>query len=222
MVAAVLGEGLWRWRLVGRKDKELAGVFDRFWSSTVRWMVMGGEYKPGESLSLRLAQRSLEVGQTLRFDIASRTPIDPAALRATIRTPDGKTQQMAPRPSDGSGLRFRGEFEVTDPGVHTMVLDSGDTDVPPIESRFNAFRIDMERLHSSADPAAMRTLAELSGGQVLDPARPEQLLEVLERYRASMQVPPAPQYVWDHGAFMVLLLLWAGAEWIIRKRGGLL
>jgi len=222
MVAAVLGEGLWRWRLVGRRDKELAGVFDRFWSSTVRWMVMGGDYMPGESLSLRLAQRSVEVGQTLRFDIASRAALDPEALGVVIQTPDGRQRRVAPRATDGTAMRLRGEFDVEAPGVHTIRVSAPDAEGPPIESRFNAFRIDMERLHSSADPAAMRTLAELSGGRVLDPSKPGALLDILERYRASMQVPPAPRYVWNHGVFMVLILLWAGTEWLIRKRGGLL
>ena len=222
MVVAVLGEGMWRWRLAGRKGDVSAGMYDRFWSGMVRWLVMGSDFQPGQALSLRLAQRSVEVGQSMSFDVASRSPLDPAAVDVRVIDAAGQSHGVSLQTVSDTGLRHRGVFEVASPGVHTITMRYHDPDTPPLETRFNAYEIDMERLHNSADPTAMRTLAELSGGRVLDPARPNELLRILERQRASMVVPPRPRYVWDQGIFLVLLLVWVGAEWLIRKRGGLL
>ena len=74
----------------------------------------------------------------------------------------------------------------------------------------------------AARPEIMTVLAERSGGAVLDPFQPSTLLDRLERQRAATLVPPTPQPLWDTPWVMVLLLIWAGSEWIIRKKGGLL
>ncbi len=222
MVLAVLGEGMWRWRLVGRQQQELAGVFDRFWSATVRWMVLGSDYQPGQSMSLRLEQRSVQVGQEMNADVMSRAPLEPS-VRAVVTAPDGSHHEAALRPVGGSSLRHRVTYTVAAPGVHTVTVMGALSDkTSPLTARFNAYEIDMERLYSSADPTAMKLLAQHSGGTALHPGRPDELRDVLDRYRAATIVPPQPHYVWDRGVILALILTWAGGEWLIRKRGGLL
>jgi hypothetical protein len=107
-------------------------------------------------------------------------------------------------------------------GVYRVVAEPAEPDLPPAEARFNVYDVDLERLRSSANPAALRVLAEQSGGQFLNRRQPDQLLEALSRYRAAAVVPPRPQKIWDRGWLLVMLLGWAGLEWIVRKLGGLL
>ena len=222
MVTSILGDGMWRWRLAGHKNHDLIGVYDRFWSSMVRWMVMGAEYKPGENVSLRLAQRSIQVGEDISFDLHCRLPIEPDKIMASIIDPTGDEHFVALSPLSTANLRFRGTWTVENLGVHMVKIHQAEETSPPIAAKFNAFELDLERLYSSANHAEMKQLALRTGGAPLPPDKPNQLLDLLKRYRAASIVPPQPYYLWDSGLALFLLVTWLGSEWIIRKQGGLL
>ncbi|QQE11262.1 VWA domain-containing protein [Planctomycetota bacterium] len=222
MVTSILGDGMWRWRLAGHNNKDLIGVYDRFWSSMVRWLVMGAEYKPGESVSLRLAQRSIQVGEDISFDLLCRLPIQPDKIMASITDPTGEEHFVALTPLSTSNLRFRATWTVEKLGVHLVKIHQADELAKPVSAKFNAFELDLERLYSSANHAEMKQLALRTGGAPLPPDKPKQLLDMLQRYRAASIVPPQPYYLWDSGLALFVLLIWLGTEWIIRKQGGLL
>lgn len=227
-VVAVLGEGLWRWSMSARRNPELAGVYDRFWSNMIRWLAMGSGYTPGQDVSLRLAARGLQVGDELRAEISSRDPglIDDYTLE--LDTPDGQTQTLALVGNDT--VRRYATTQPDKPGIYTVrakhkaAETSADQPNPTdiLEARFSVYDIDLERLESAAEPGPMRMLAEQTGGEALNPYEPEALGKALERYLAMMTLPPQPTFVWDKGIFLVLLLLVAGFEWIARKLGGML
>lgn len=222
MVVAFIGEGLWRWNLQARQQPELDGVFDAFWSNMIRWAVMDSQFTPGRDLSLRLSKRSVQVGQELRLDVVSRLGRQQEAPGTmTVIDPDGAEHVVALAARENSRLRFDGRFSTDRPGVHRVLLKPSDPDEPAVETCFYAYDVNLERLMSAANPQAMLELAEASGGAALDPLRPEALREVLAKQRAAMLVPPRPRFIWDSGWAMMALLGWAGAEWLGRKRGGL-
>ena len=48
-VVTFLGEGSWRWSLLGPEQQELNQFYDVFWSNLVRWLVVGGDFPPGRT-----------------------------------------------------------------------------------------------------------------------------------------------------------------------------
>jgi len=88
--------------------------------------------------------------------------------------------------------------------------------------RFNVYDTNVERLMTAADPMTLRILAEHSGGRFYEAEQAADLVNQLRLFRMSQQVPPQLEYVWDQGAIMVLLLLWGGSEWLLRRLSGLL
>ncbi|MCG8508867.1 MAG: hypothetical protein MI741_06520, partial [Rhodospirillales bacterium] len=222
-VVGILGEGMWKWGLLARDQKHLTGVYDRFWSNMIRWLALGGEFQPGEEVALRLAQRTVRTGEPVSFDVVARfVPEQQVNFRVNVIDPDGERTEPALRPLDGNRLRQRGSLTPEKPGVYQIIVDAPGMNPQRLEARFNVFDIDFERLQCSANPAAMRRLAEASGGRFLDPYKPNELFDVLQRQLATITVPPQPKYVWDKGWLLVMLLIWAGLEWLIRKKGGLL
>lgn len=217
-VLAVLGEGLWRWRLAGRDHPELAEAFDRFWSNSVRWLVMGGDYQPGRELAVRLSRRSVQLGEPITIDISDRA-LARRGVVAEVVGPDGERHTLALAPIAGGG-RQRATYEPREPGVYRVIASADGSE--PIEAGFNVYELDLERLECSADPHQMRMLAEESGGLVLDPYHPEALDDALRRQREARIVPLRPEYAWDEAWVMVALLGWMGGEWLLRKGGGLL
>lgn len=220
-VVAVLGEGLWRWSMLARRNPDLAGVYDRFWSNMVRWLAMGSDYTPGQDLSLRLSDRSLQAGDELRAEVISRDPKLVRVDQLELIGPDGEQQTLS-LGGEANASRKHALVRPEMPGVYTVRAVSNLADSETTEAKFTVYDINLERLESGADPRPLRMLSEQTGGQVLDPYEPAELGTVLDRYLAMMTLPPQPTYIWDRGLFLFLLLFIAGSEWIARKLGGLL
>ncbi|MEM6551099.1 MAG: hypothetical protein AAF750_03000 [Planctomycetota bacterium] len=226
MVVGVLGEGLWRWKLKARDRPELQGVFDRFWSNMVRWLAMGSDFQPGQDMALRLSSLTAPIGEPVNIDAVFRYRVETPPADLVITDPRGEERVETLRAASNSAVRLTSVFTPELPGTYRVELRPKDGVEEGggggVESRFQAFDLNVERLSSAARPEIMTVLAERSGGAVLDPYEPAVLLETLERQRASAVVPPTPKPLWDTPWVMTLLLVWAGAEWIMRKKGGLL
>ncbi|MFW6059555.1 MAG: hypothetical protein ACODAQ_05205, partial [Phycisphaeraceae bacterium] len=220
MVLAVLGEGLWKWSLHGRRNDAFAGAFDRFWTNSVRWLSMGSRFQPGSSMALRLSRRTLHLGEELDVELASRVPRE-APGRLVASGPGDEVRELALSEID-PGTRWQASLRPEAGGVHTVRFEPAGDEVEPIEQKFSVIDIDRERLHSAANPAALRQFAEQSGGALLDPYAPDALPAKLQRHRAALEVPSRPEYIWDRGWVLAALLMWAGGEWLLRRKGGLL
>jgi len=228
MVAAVLGDGLWTWGLSPKQRRTGGDTFERFWMDMVRWLALGSDYQPGKDVTVRLSRRGVAVGDPISLDVVSRTGFEDVDAQVMVDMPDGEVMEPALDPVPGSTTRRRAVLHPKDPGVYRVrVMDnaSRDADNKPgktIEAKFNCYDVDIERLHTSANRGALRTLSELSGGRCLDPAEPDALKGLLDKQREAAKTPATPYYLWDQGWALTLLLTWAGTEWLIRRAGGLL
>lgn len=225
MVTGVLGEGLWRWRLAASDNAALDGVFDAFWSDQVRWLVLGGDVGPGTDVSLRLSSRSIALEDELGIAVVLRGEAAAAKPMVTVIDPDGQATGINLSDQQSADARYRGAFVPTKPGIYTVrVAPPFDTNAPfePRQTKFTAYDSNTERLVTAADPSTLDTLSRETGGQTFNPDDPDALLQVLQRQRAARLVPPIPEFIWDQGWLMAGLLVWAGAEWLLRKKGGLL
>jgi len=244
---ALLGDGLWRWRLRNAPTSELDGYFDFFWSAVVRALALGDDPASDDPVRLTLDQRNVRVGEDVAFDVRWRWGQRRAPVRVTLRTPDGRV--VEPELTEAAGdaddgpdrVSHRGAVRVLTPGVHRLALDSPalrrGEDGPAASAssgptgahatrrsggrrvvRFNAFASDLERSDPTADPAGMRRLAQATGGRALPVDRPEALFETLERRRVALRRPAESQPIWRHGLWMLALLSTLGGEWILRQR----
>lgn len=219
----MLAEGHYRWGLLPADAKDLEGFYDALWSSLTRWMVLGGEFRPDEQVSLRLSTSAAKAGDPVQIDVALRFGAfgdNPPELMIT--EPGAQPRRVGLRPTTGRDNRLRAEIQPRASGIYTVTLRAPGLSPESQSRKLCISGVDMERLLTSADPAAMKDLAAGSGGLSLRPDRPGELTDLLERHRIARIVPPRPKYIWDSGFVLVLLLGWAGAEWIGRRRGGLL
>ncbi len=221
MAVAVLGEGLWRWALRPRTQAQPDARFDRFWMDNIRWLALGSDYQPGESVSLRLSRLGVQVGDPIQIDLVGRSGLNTGQLQAEVEAPDGRITNVSLDPVAGSTTRYRAEYYPESPGIHHVRARSAENPDQTVASRFNSYHIDIERMHTSANPSALRTLSEASEGRCLDPDDPDAFDKLLARQRQAAKTPPTPHYLWDRGWVLTLVLCWAGMEWIVRRVGGL-
>ena len=226
-VVAVLGEGLWRWSMLPPDMKLYDNVYDSFWSNIVRWLAMGSDFLPGETISLKLGKTSVRLGDPLLMDVVCKFPPPrEATIKLTMVDPAGKSEDLGLARQGPSESRMEARCNPAAPGIYRAILESPGMIPVRQEKKFSVYDIDIERLQTSANPDALRTLSEQSGGLFLTnnlrgPLSAD-LGEQLARQQASRLVPPQPNYLWDKGFILFTLLVWMGGEWLGRRKAGLL
>ncbi|MBI1370575.1 MAG: hypothetical protein GC162_18210 [Planctomycetes bacterium] len=220
-VMAVLGEGLWRWSFLPPGSEQYRGVFDAFWSNSVRWLASGGEMEPGQQIAMKLGRSSVRLGDTLSVDVTTRfNPPADFEPKVTLTDPAGNAQHLSLKSTDGVATRMTATIEPRAAGVWSVRLDAPAMAKEPIVRKFNVYDVDLERLQSGARPAVMRDLAERTGGMFIAAGERVDLADKLERQMAAKRVPPRAEYVWDAPWLLATLLVWAGLEWIVRRQSG--
>lgn len=221
-VVAVLGEGLWRWSLLPPELHDLRGFYDTFWSNLVRWLALGGDFPPGQQVSLQLSRSSVRLGDELLVDIAyKQSPAGGADPQLEIVAPDGRRRSVPLHPLPGTAPRFRANLSPEQTGVHQVVVRTPGSTPASLTRKFNVYEVNLERLQTSANFLTLQMLAEHSGGAAFDAASASDLRQSLRRHREATLVPPQREFLWDRGMLMTLLLLWAGGEWLFRRAVGL-
>lgn len=221
-VAMLLVSDLWQWSLFDRRERNLTGLYDTFWSNLLRCLVLADAFEPGAEVAMRVAQRTLARGATLDVDVVTKQmPLKDAELRLTLVKPDGSREPLALSPLAGQGMRARASTRLDTVGRYTLLLDAPGMTPSQIETPLNVYELDRERMQTAANPAAMRLLSQESGGRVLDPNEPGVLAQWIERQTAARQMPGRARYIWDSGWIMAALLTWLGLSWLFRRRTGM-
>lgn len=222
-VIAILGEGLWRWSLLAPDMKAYDSVYDEFWSNTIRNLAMGSDFLPGQTVCLKIGRSSVRLGDPVMMEAVFKTAPSGAAagqVKVTLTGPDGKSQDVPVAAATG---RVQGSFTPRQTGVYRAMLETPGMNPPRQEKRFSVFDVNFERLQTAANPEAMRLLAEQSGGLFFPAGSPAGgLPEALAKHQESRGVLPQVNFLWDKAPILVVLLVWMGAEWLGRRRAGLL
>jgi hypothetical protein len=222
-VVGVLGDGLWRWSLLPPDKQAYAGFYDTFWSNLVRWLAMGGEFSPDQQVALHLSRTTLRLGDRLGVDVVYKhAPAAGAHPQLEVADPAHKTRGIELEPIPSREPRFRATLNPEHEGVYEVTVDTPGMQPARQSQRFNVYNTNVERLMTAADPMTLRMLAEHSGGRFYEADQAADLVNQIRLFRQSQRVPPQLEYIWDNGVIMVLLLVWAGAEWLLRRLAGLL
>lgn len=222
-VVGVLGDGLWRWSLLPPAQQKLVAFYDTFWSNLVRWLAMGGEFTPDQQVSLHLSHTTLRLGDPLGVDVVYKhSPPAGAHPRLDVTDPAGGRRGIALEPIPSREPRFRAALKPAKIGVYEISVETPGMQPLRQAQRFDVYDTNVERLMTAADPMTLRILAEHSGGRFYESDQASDLVNQLRLFRVSQHVPPQLEYIWDKGAIMVLLLVWGGCEWLLRRLSGLL
>ncbi len=218
---AVLGEGLWKWALVDHDRAAFQGMYERCWQGMVRWVASGGDARPGQEITLRLARQSVGIDQEVGVEVLLEHAVEHPPTEVTVTHPDGTTEPL-PLARAGSGAeRLQASFRPERSGVHTVTLDSPGLE-PARQQRFvSVFDPSVERINASADPLAMRLLAERTGGRTFDVSEAAKYPEHVRKRRFSTIASQEAVWVWNRFPILLMLCTWLGLEWILRRKAGM-
>lgn len=230
MVFAV--DTTWRWRMTVGGFTGDASFYQTFWSQLVRSLA-GIEKDEGESqLTITTDRSRYMIGQSVEIKalLSSRTgEIDMTQWRLTAQAIDDHGERTPVTLERSADAQMHGSLAATVPGrldlfVQAEPLTVADTEQkqPRAMSQMVTVQVerpDLEMLDPRPDPQWLATVAQSSGGEVLEPLQIDAWARQLS---ATKQVSSLVQTasLWRHPALATMFFVLLCLEWILRRRSG--
>ncbi len=225
-VFAVLTDGLWRWAFLPSRNRSYDSVYGLFWARAVRWLVGGGEFLPGEPVSLQLNRLAVHPDEPLEISVTMR---DVAAKditpRLTLTDPHGHATPVGLVRSYEQSPRLVATVRPSAPGVHQLDLttegDGSGSMKTSVSRRFAVYERSVEKLDPSARPEVLGTISEATGGRCWGLDETRELLDYLDSIEQAHKNDPIFQYRLNAPAVIGAVFVLLGLEWWLRRRVGL-
>lgn len=221
---AVLSDGMWRWAFLPAALGEHSSVYQAFWSRAVRWLALGGEFLPGQSVSLDVDRLTASPGQGVTAIVRTRfVELEGFEPRLILRTPGGVEREVGLGASAASPSKLTGLIVPEEEGVHELMLtgELAHGDAVELSTRFAVYDDRVELMETGARPEEVRALSEKSGGMMLGLDGVDELIRLLEDERAAAMTTRQRVPAWDSPWVFFAIVALLGVEWIVRRRMGL-
>ncbi len=223
---ALLGYGIWRWRLLAQRSPAVTAFFPHFIANVIRWLTAPDDTAP---LVVKPLAASFGQGEPLSFeaqvyDVRQR-PVEDAQVRIVVRQRNQAIEGLLTPAGNG---RYEGTLPgLSDEGVYAYRASAGKEGVI-LGADSGTVRVGgthVEFLTTQTNTALLRTIAARSGGAYLTPGEISRLPDELSRQgfftpRITTVESELHLRSWPYlfGAIVLLLAI----EWLIRKRSGMM
>ncbi|RJP79757.1 MAG: hypothetical protein C4524_04670 [Candidatus Zixiibacteriota bacterium] len=218
---ASFGSGYWKWSFLTVGLEGSDELYRSFLGKALRWLAAGPQSQP---LRVDTDRNLYSAGEAVRFDArvlgGGDTPVTSAQVEVTLQGPEGPVKVVLEPNAAG---QYSGRFQPGAVGTYAWQgLAQVDGDTAGADSgRFmvEAYNVEKETLGQNRE--LLQAIASAGGGAYV-PA------DSLAALAASLQAPPREVTTgWDRRFFLnwdlwIILLGLLTAEWIIRKRLGML
>jgi hypothetical protein len=222
---AILGYGIWRWKLLTQAVDPSKDVLQIFMSNSVRWLTTREESKPVRISSTKEAYSG---GEPVQFSaqVYDKTyrPIDAAEVKIAV-TKGSEASETILTPM-GNG-RYEGKLEGLGEGEYQLLgtASLNGEKLGEDKGKFSVGAQEIEFQQTQMNKPLLEQLAYRSGGKYFDPQNIARLPEELERNTrlTSKEITRASEFeLWSLPTILILIILFFGVEWFLRKRAGLL
>jgi hypothetical protein len=223
--AALCAAPVWRWGFTGQPQHRQA-VTDLV-GHLVRWLVQPRDVK---RVQLTTGKPVVEGGQAVDLQAqvvdAQYQPLSDASLRVDVRRIDSPEEARASILLEGRS-QYPGEYEGSlmglGPGEYeaTVVAERMGSYVGRDTTRFTVETYSVEFANTSQDVTFLRELAQRTGGRKVAAADVASWAETLPRAPRPLLLRSEIE-LWNTRTLFILFVLTLTAEWLLRKRRGLL
>lgn len=223
--AALLAAGTWRWRNLPADLRRVEGFYPGLLANLTRWLTAREDQRP---VRVRPTHDLFAEDEAVAFSgqvyDESLEPVSDAAVVVDLRAPDGTT---APYPMRALGHgRYALEAGPLPAGDYTFSATAERAGHALGEDRgaFAVGALALEARDTRADPALMRQIARRSGGEVVEV---DEIPAFLARLEASGRLAPRlleeerETELWHVPWLLGLAVALLAAEWVLRKRSGM-
>jgi hypothetical protein len=210
--------GSWRWRMqqpVGDVSQET------FWRQLLRWTVGG---TPGRVV-VSSPRTQLQDDGKIQFRAEVRNlqylPAGDADVEAKIISPDGASETIALRPEALAPGIFSAEWNAPQNGSYIAEITArqGTKNIGKDVLTFRREDGVAENFHREQNRELLQKLSEETGGRYYTPEGASKLEQEIEYSEAGISSREMKD-LWDMPAVLLLLVGLRGAEWMLRRRWG--
>jgi uncharacterized membrane protein len=221
--AVFCGDTTRRWQQ-GPRALDQQSPFLRFWGQMVRWLA-------GREMAVEAAASI--VGSTDKAYYDPEEPIRVSAVvrdqqgegargaevAATLRGPDGRSEQKLLSPVAGPAGNYRGEFEPEAAGSYEIVVEArvGQQPLSSEKLTVEVGRPNLEFEELDLDDEMLGRIASDSGGRYVHITTADHLTEHFDRALRSRRQFRQQRLYWPP-LFWLLFVGVLSAEWILRRR----
>ena len=224
---AVLGYGIWRWKLLAGASPETEKFFDPWLSNVVRWLVTRDDNK---QLQVEPSKEIFSQGEAVDFlgqaYNANYQPIDDADIHveATVLSSQQRFETIL-RPLENG--RYEGQIEALPEGDYsfTATAKADGADLGKSEGRFSVGEQSIEFADTKLNKALLQQLAAASGGEYADGTQFDRLIHDLARqpFMTPEEESTVSEFeLWNLPSLLSVIVALFGLEWFVRKRSGML
>jgi hypothetical protein len=220
-VLALPVQDSWMWQMHATIPLEDM-THETFWRQLLRWLVDGvPEGVEGRSDRERVETRE-EVILTAEIRDSAYLAVNDAQVTATVQAPDGTVTTLPLAWTVETDGEFQGGFRPQVEGPYEIVLEAarGETSLGTQVLHLDVGPFDGEYFDAGLRRPLLERLADETGGRFYTPATIETLPEDLQFTGAGVTLVEQRD-LWDMPVFFLLLIGFVGAEWVFRKRRGL-
>lgn len=228
---AVLGYGLYRWKLMGYASESKFGatpeydLYSIFVNNSLRWLSVKSNQKQVliESTEDNYAEgESVEL--TAQVYDAAFVPIDNATVTVDLKG-DKDTRQIILN-SIGNG-RYKVIIDGLSPGEYYFTGDARyeNNVIGKDDGRFNIGASVTEFQNLTMNAPLLRTLAERTGGNFYLPENADEVINDILSNESFTEKPITTRSefaLWDTPWLLAIALLFFSIEWFVRKRAGMI
>jgi hypothetical protein len=222
---AVLGYGIWRWKLLTQTVDPPRDVLQLFIGNAVRWLTTREESKP---ISIAPAKEVFTGGEPVEFNaqVYDKTyrPIEDAEVKVAVRK-GNETQETMLNPI-GNGL-YGGRLDGLGEGEYQFsgTASLSGQQLGEEKGKFSIGAQEIEFQQTRMNKPLLEQLAYQSGGKYFDSQDVSQLPDDIRRTAklTPKEATHASEFeMWSLTPILILIILLFGAEWFLRKQAGLL
>jgi hypothetical protein len=222
---AILGYGLWRWRLMAQGNPDTEKVLSFFLANSIRWLTTTDEGQPVKVITTKdlfIEGEPVEfLGQV--YD-ASAKPVENAQVRVVARKEESELETIL-RPI-GNG-RYEGSIQGFLEGDYTFnaTAQMDGQQLGASGGKFTIGELNLEFQDTRMNAPLLRQLAFRTGGKFFTPEELGGLTSELHSLlsfapREVVRTKDLELWNWEYTLGVVVFLF--GLEWLIRKRSGML
>ena len=221
---AVNTDSLWYWRFPAVSDGGAGREYERFWQQSLRWLIRDPELSrvrvSTEHSVVYKGEPVVADVQVLGIDYAGLEAADVAADLVPLEPArEGRAQSQRTGPDGLTALRFAD----VEPGSYVLQVRATHEGEQIGESRepIIVAASDVEMQSPFPRPDLLKAVADGSGGTYHDVRDALGEIDVDDPRRVEVD-RTLTLSIWDGPLPFLLLLLVLGAEWWLRRRGGLI
>ncbi len=212
--------GSWRWRMGLPSDDDR---HDTFWRQMFRALVV--DSSDPVRLTTDRSNYADESRVQIRAEVRDKRyePANNARVSATVTPEEGPPRTLALRPSSSEQGVYEAEVDAADLGVYLVetVAHLGDERLGADTLHFRREGGVAEYFHPERNSSLLARLADQTGGSYWELDELEGLPSEIGFSEAGITTREVLD-LWDMPALFLLLILLRAAEWLLRKRWGVI